>query len=254
MIYTHSRYKNRRFASGGAVTAEKPPDGLETAASIQRDVEKAVASGDFNAQADAYRRLGNAEMGHGGGGQPDDASVAFQKQIDALRKSEEIQRQRQAAPSAQAVADHVKTVLEHIKSHPDMLKHQQVLAAAADEVKSGDHGFAEHSLPYFDLVKQNFERRMQEQPPADEPEPAPRRKRSIERDDPSAMSRFVSAPVSRGDNGRGSFSEGSRADSPGRITLSAEQVHMAKTLGMSVKDYAEGLLAMREQDELNDRR
>jgi hypothetical protein len=155
----------------------------------------------------------------------DEASRAFKKQIDALRRSEEIQRQRNADLSTQREhADHVKLIQEHIKSHPDMLKHPQVLAAAADEVGRGDHGLAVHSLAFFDRVKANFEDRLHRQS-MDEPAP--------------------SAPSRRA---RDTMSERQSGNRPGRITLSVEQKDMARRLGQSEVEYARGLIEMRERD------
>jgi hypothetical protein len=182
----------------------------------------------------------------------DEASRAFKKQIDALRRSEEIQRQRNADLSTQREhADHVKLIQEHIKSHPDMLKHPQVLAAAADEVGRGDHGLAVHSLAFFDRVKANFEDRLHRQS-MDEPAPsAPSRRArggAVDDDgDEPARTRFMSAPVSRewyGDT----MSERQSGNRPGRITLSVEQKDMARRLGQSEVEYARGLIEMRERD------
>ena len=58
----------------------------------------------------------------------------------------------------------------------------------------------------------------------------------------------MSAPVSRGDDGGGSYAREGTPDRPGRITLSIQQKDMARTLGLSDKEYAEKLLDMREID------
>ncbi len=179
-----SSYRPKPYRDGGAVTAETPPAGMETAASID---------GNHNHS-------------------PDEASEAFKRQIDALHQSE---------------------------------------AAAADEVgRDKSHGLAVHSLPFFDLVKANFEDRLRNSPPEEPVKPKRARGGAVDdddRDEPQ-RTRFMSAPVSRGDDGGGSFGHGHGSDKPGRITLSIEQKDMARRLGMSVKDYAEGLLEMRQTD------
>ena len=262
------RSRTPRFKDGGAVLeVDTPRAHIEVdKATAQRDVEKAMESGDFKAQSDAYRRLSKIESAEERAQRgvsididhsKDDASEAFQKQIDALRKAEKLQKDHLS--TTQEHADQVKVIGEYIKSHPDMLKHPQILAAAADEVGRGDHGLAVHSAPFFDLVKANFENRLANTSHSDDlPAMATpsKRKRGGAADvdeEPSTPRRFMSAPVSRewyGDT----MAERQSGNRPGRVTLSIEQKDMARRLGMSVEDYGRGLLEMRQADKEYDRR
>jgi hypothetical protein len=225
-----SSYRPKHYKDGGAVP-------LEAKVVDSEPMDKTVASIDVD---------------HG----DDTASSAFKGQIDALRKAEDTQRQRAAdLTTEQKYADHVREVTEHIKGHPDMIRHPQILAAAADEVGRGDHGLAVHSLPFFDLVKANFENRMRNEPPEQAPEPEepvkPRRKPEVD-DEVESMNERV-----RRGGGRvpSAWLERSVPDGrsynvrSGRVTLSIEQKDMARRLGQSEVEYAKGLLEMRKRDE-----
>jgi hypothetical protein len=236
-----SPYRPKHYKDGGAVP-------LEAKVVDSEPMDKTVASIDVD---------------HG----DDTASSAFKGQIDALRKAEDTQRQRAAdLTTEQKYAHHVREVSEHIRSHPDMVKNPEVLAAAADEVgRDTSHGLAVHSMPFFDLVKANFEKRLAAQAPEQNQEPdepvRPRRTRGgaddgeSSEDDRARARRLgysASGYISRDPIG-GTIALGTRyGDSPGRVTLSAEEKDLCRRTGQSEKDYAMGKLQLRE-DKANGR-
>jgi hypothetical protein len=290
MVYTHSRYKNRapldvqvdtpeaHIAADKATDAalprlikmaENPGPEIDAVATARRDIEKATASGDFNAQSDAYRRLAKAEraarpqasidISHG----DDDASTAFQKQIDALRQSEAIQKQRHQLAAKHGLTPNQSAFLEHNPSfpnHPDVAKRALMAAHAEGHAEDSDafhasvhrHFHAEVGTIHPDHLVERGGMRPDDNPErADErPPPKPRqRQRQMDNDDDdlAGRGRFVSAPVSRDvPDGR---SYGEREQSRGRVTLSIEQKDMARRLGQSDVEYARGLIEMRKRDE-----
>lgn len=155
----------------------------------------------------------------------------------------------------------MKVVQEYIKAHPDMIKHPQVLAQAADEVSRGDHGYPEHSLAYFDLVKANFEDRMRNEPPPEEPV-KPKHKPEVslrngsavvagDIDEPHRGDRSAFGYASRdrvvGNSAMDRYWFGGGEDRPGKVTLSIAQKEAARIAGISEKEYAEQVLRLREE-------
>jgi hypothetical protein len=264
MAYTHSRYK----AAPPHVEIDTPAAHIVIdKATAQRDVERAMESGDFKAQSDAYRRLSKIESAEERAQRgvsididhsKDDASEAFQKQIDALRKSEDIQRQRQQLAKQHGLTPNQAAFLHHNPSfphHPEVAKRALMLAHAEGHPEDSDafhtavHNHFHHEIGTIhsdELVKRGS-MRPPETEPEEEPPTKPKRKVSMDIDDDvSAPRRFYSAPVSRETRANGYG--GSAGNSPGRITLNAEQKSMAKTLGQTEVEYARGLLEMRERD------
>jgi hypothetical protein len=176
----------------------------------------------------------------------DEASQAFQKQIDALRKSEDIQRQRHAAVASQhgLTPNQMRFLQENpsFPHHPEVAKRALMAAHAeghADDsdlfhIAVGKHFTNEIGSIHSDVLADRHE-----------PEPKPRhRKPKMDDDDEVSRGRFVSAPVSRGDSGGGSFGRGSGADRPGRVTLSAEEKDLCRRTGQSEVEYARGKIDM----------
>jgi hypothetical protein len=160
--------------------------------------------------------------------QQDGASAAFQAQIDALRRSEDIQRDR-AAKEAR--------VQQILKANPDMLSNPDITAMAEREVLKMGH--EPYSDQFHEAVKNSFDQHMGRKSKPDtapmfEPLPEPR------------TSSFVSAPVSRETQANGSFN--SHGERPGVVHLTLEMKDMARRLGQTEAEYARGLEAMRARD------
>jgi hypothetical protein len=211
---TRIKTRYRKFATGGFVQPEP------SAAPIAPDM---VMSIDTDAAPQSHS---------------DDASVALQRQIDALRHSEQIQSQR--VSEAQQVAQ----VQAFIAEHPAMLENPGLLKLAAHAVGNEGHGLEPHSREFFERVKNNFEKRIErfnapdDLSPSTEPTPkffeVPKPK---VRGNPS----MYSAPVSREVPGSNYQS------SPSRITLTVEQKDMARRLGQTELEYGLGLLDLQRK-------
>jgi hypothetical protein len=206
-----SRYK--QFAAGGAVQAEPP-------AAPMPDV---VMSVDTDLSAD-------------------DASEQFKKQIDALRHSEQIQRQRVSD------AQQVEQVRNYISQHPAMLENPGLLKLAAHEVGNGDHGLEAHSPEFFNLVKANFENRMRRLNEPDDLSPSAETPKFFEPPEPRGSPSMFSAPVSRSIPGSSpEATEVASGRKASRVTLSIEQKDMARRLGQTEAEYALGLLELKRR-------
>jgi hypothetical protein len=171
----------------------------------------------------------------------DDASRAFQLQIDALRQSEEIQRQR-AAQAAQAQPALTLKEAAFLKAHPDFLNDHDLAHQALVRAHQGGH--IADSDEFHKAVGEHF--RALKPPAVETPERPLKAKRAYdyEADDdgPSERSVMVSAPVSR------EVPSSHYPERPGRITLTPEMKDMARRLGQSEVEYARGLIEMRERD------
>jgi hypothetical protein len=210
----------RKYAAGGAVKASIHT-GPETSVAIDSDASpKQIAD----------------SLEH------DDASHAFAGQIAALRRSEEIQRERQAAQPGlsrhETLAQWQRqgiTAAQHdfLKRHDHMVDQPEALKAANAHAVAQGHQV--DSPSYFAAIASHFAAAASK----------PKAKREVMDDEPS-MSRasLWSAPVSRDHVPSAS---GDKSNS--RVTLSVEQKSMAKTLGQSEAEYARGLLAMRARDD-----
>jgi len=215
---TKSHY--RKFRDGGAVTADTPP--VPPVAIIDIDRNDTA---------------------------PDDASRAFQKQIDALRRSEQIAKDRAAQMAAPQLsrADTIKKWQQNGLSDPqaaflsangEMVDNPNALEAATRQAHLAGH---EADTPaYFDSVKNYFHRHMN--PPVAEPEPAT----EIELP-PSMPSRgsMYSAPVNR----EGPATGYSGGDGPGKVRLTASMKEAARVSGISEREYAEQVLRLRREKE-----
>jgi hypothetical protein len=213
-----SNYK--RYESGGAVLAETTL-APEATIAIDTDSPKAAAAAD--------------------------ASVALQKQVEALRQSEQAAKDR-AAPETRAdivkrwkangLSDAQEAFLNqnlHMADVPHLLE-----AATA---YARHRGHAEDSPDFFEAVKTYHDKHMS--PPEPEFEPPSRSSRDYSTDsDAPVRASIVSAPVSR--TVPGGYSDSSRSN---KVTLSAEEKDIANRMGMSLNDYAAGKLDMQQRKE-----
>jgi len=85
----------RKFATGGAVLADPSAPTPEVAIAIDTDSHAAAVA--------------------------DDASVAFQKQIDALRKSEQLAKDRAVQATAPALNREQRVQLMRQQGHPSIM-------------------------------------------------------------------------------------------------------------------------------------
>jgi hypothetical protein len=189
----------KRFQTGGAVLADTPP--VPPVAII--DVDRNDNDGD-------------------------DASLAFQKQIEALKESERIQQQR-AAQAAQ--------VDQIIRQNPSMLKHPDLVTRAEREALQSGHA-PPYSSAFHDEVRNIFEEHLNQRL---NPSPAPEFFEPL----PEASSRgaMVSAPVSRDSIPSSNYGE----RRSGSVRLSPQQKEAAAFAGVSEADYARGILELEER-------
>jgi hypothetical protein len=200
-----------------------------------------------------------------------DASRAFQTQIDALRKSEQMQRGH-ASMSREEKSQHWREngiggddlkYLHELEDNPHI-----TVMAVADARKQG---LPEDTQQFHAAVKSNFRKLLPQltrelSDPVRELEAAYQigdvkaqaeitdriSKANIARaraedDSDSGRGRIVSAPVSRGDSGGGSYSNSGGGERHGRVTLSAEQKSAAAFSGISEAEYAKQLLRLRAE-------
>jgi hypothetical protein len=192
--------------------------------------------------------------------QTDETAAALQKQIDALRQSEQLQRQQaehtarlqqqqfQQPATREQKLDAWKNLgmpadeAKFLEDHPIMIDCAALTAVSAREAEAAGH--ARGSAEFLNAVKSNFDRHLAdvqsqqqiEQPamPQDTPaffRPAPPQAR------PRSNGPIVSAPPSREVP-----SGGPRADetNPRYVHLTSEEKSVAASLGQSEVDYARG--------------
>jgi hypothetical protein len=245
----------RKYARGGAVPLDveidTPRSHIETEA-ITDQMMHAHEDHDFEPKVE-----------HG------DASVAFQGQIDALRRSEQMQRGH-AGMSREEKSQHWRDngiggddlqYLHELEDHP-----QITVAAVADARKQGH---AEDTQQFHQAVKTNFRKLLPQLKQSDHVaeledayaagdvgrqaeittriSKAETARARLEDEDESdrRRGRIVSAPVSRDTMGTGGGSYG--ADRPGKVTMTPEMKMAAKISGISETEYAQQVLRLREE-------
>lgn len=264
MARTKSHY--RKFRDGGAVTPSAPLH-IE----VNSEASHVAADHATAHMLPALNRAVNVDVdvvqhdsglsGHSPAtaGDENDASVAFQRQIDALRKSEAAQRQRQAqqVPTSRAgrileyrnagFSDDQSQYFTALEQNPD-LTHQAIMAAREQG------GVDEGSQVFHDAVRHHFEQlsagapTVRTPPPEAPLEPSPRANEFFEAPASSRRSvgGMVSAPVSR------NVPSTTYNERPGRVTLSAQEKELCRHTGQSEVDYARGKIQL-EEDKRNGR-
>lgn len=205
-----------------------------------------------------------------------DASVAFQGQIDALRKAEQNQREQNEqfqrdrfTMSREDRTQHWRDQgiggadLDYMNALSDN-PHVTVMAVA----DARKQGHAEDTDEFHNAVRSNFHRLLpqlsEQSDPVHDLEAAYQRgdvsgqadatkriskaetaRARLEDESDRARGRIVSAPVSRDTMGTGGGSYGDNR--PGRVTLSIAQKEAAKIAGISEKEYAENVLRLRAE-------
>jgi hypothetical protein len=183
----------------------------------------------------------------------EDPTLALQKQIEELRKSEEIQRQRHAAMAhaqahpptreqklelwrSQGMSD---TEAEFLRANPELIDMPELTAFAANEAARQGHGRGTeaHMNATREIFRQHLAHLQTQAAPA--PEPAffaP----SLPPEPPAAdRSSLYAAPVSRE-----TPSGGYREPIPSRIILSAEEKSIAAAAGISDVAYAKNKMRL----------
>jgi hypothetical protein len=224
-MYTKTRYKPKPYRDGGAV----------------------LADAEINIEVPADRLKPEAAEPAG-----DDASVAFQRQIDALKESERIQRER----AAQATPALTLREQAFLKANPDFLDDHDIAHKALMQAHQAGH--IQDSDEFHAAVKSNW----QALRPTAEAEAAQRDlEKAFELGDVKAQrlatdriskanleqvnSSFVSAPVSRETQANGGYN--SYGDRPGRVTLTVAMKEAARIAGISEREYAENVLRLRQE-------
>ena len=201
--------------------------------------------------------------------QPDDASTAFQGQIDALRRAEAhvaqaaTQPQHNLTPRQQAFLDANPEMLDqperlsralldaHKAGHePDSdafhkhvedvyrIQHLEVAAANAARHEGHQPGSAEHRAASDHHLDRLIDSVNDEPPKFFKPKPLPeRRPIGIEN---MATSLAKSDPVIGDTASQRYFRDSSQSTNPTKITLSPQEKEIARTLGQSEVDYARG--------------
>jgi hypothetical protein len=165
----------------------------------------------------------------------DAAAEALKGQLETLKRGEAMQRQHAEMHLKVAEAEHA-----FLQAHPELMQHQQITQHAAGLAQQQGHvrgsaEFNEAVLRNFHQTLKELEQQVQEPPPMYRPAPQP---------EPSERPRsdIVSAPVSREAPSAG---DGSRASSRS-ITLSAEERHFARTIGLSEAQYAQQKMRLQQ--------
>ena len=227
-MYTKTRYKPKPYRDGGAV----------------------LADAEINIEVPADRLKPEADSSAG-----DDASRAFQLQIDNLKEAEQLQRQRAAQAAA---APRALTLREQafLKANPDFLDDHNLAHQALMQAHQAGH--IQDSDEFHAAVKSNW----QALRPTAEAEAAQRDlEKAFELSDVKAQrlatdriskanleqvnSSFVSAPVSRETQANGGYN--SYGDRPGRVTLTVAMKEAARIAGISEREYAENVLRLRQE-------
>jgi hypothetical protein len=198
----------KRFQNGGAVLAEAPAS--DVVASV--DVDAPMLS-------------------------DDEASNALRVQIDALRESERIQKERNTVPQLTA------RQAAFIQANPNFLRHPEIAREALMAAHQAGH--EQDSDEFHRAVKAVFDAKMM-----------PRQESTAyltgslrpgytpdDVDFPTTSSRnFVSAPVSRE-----SKFNGHSEKTQNRVTLTPAMKEAARISGISERDYAEQVLRLRQE-------
>jgi hypothetical protein len=232
------RYKDGgRVLPDGTVVGTPTPDPLHVEIDTPRAHIAADAATDHLLRAvEAGPPAATVDIDHS-----DDASLAFQRQISALRQSEEIQRQR-AAQAAQARSALTKNEIQFLEENPDFLDDHEIAHKALMKAHQGGH--VADSDEFHSAVKEHWQAL---KPPAVKTAPAPD---FFEPPEPRQRNSIVSAPPSRDTQANGSYNK--YGDRPGRVTLSVAQLEHAKISGLTPREYAEQVIRLREAKENGD--
>ena len=173
----------------------------------------------------------------------DAASLALKRQIEALRRSEEIQRQQAAQLAAQRPPTREEKLamwrqqggmhdaeLRFLEANPELIDIPQLTAFAANEALKAGH--ERGSEAHMETTKKLFHEYLASmQAPAATPDffkPLPAKA------PPDRSSRITSAPVSREVPSGGPRPE----TNPDKVILSAEEMEIARSSGISAAEYA----------------
>ena len=223
--------------------------GLDVAPNLAVNIDDAAA----HAAADR----GTEQMLHHMEGGDSDPSAAFQSQIDALRQAEKYQRE---AASPQLSANQARFLAENPAFVESFANNPNLLIPAFRSAHLAGH---EPDSPEFHAhVKQAFEAGNAEMTPRGwapdrtpkfyEPKPMPEPDSGPDPD--HKRGRIVSGPVSR-EGPAGTRASDYDGSSPSRVTLTAQEKSIARSIGQSEADYARGKieLARRKADGFYDR-
>lgn len=193
----------------------------------------------------------------------DAAKLALVRQIEALKQSEQLQRQRHAAMAHAQRPTHDQ-LLQHwrannnmseadenfLRENPAMIDNSQLAALAATE--AAQQGHARDTDAHRQATKAIFDQRLahlqaqaransapQEPPKFFKPAPPPA---------PPDRAAMYSAPVSR-EVPTGAY----REPSPSSVTLSQDQLAIAAASGISPVEYARNLLKLEAQKRRGER-
>lgn len=206
------------------------------AESAQRDLVTAQTNGDFQASADAQRRLSRAEAKMVS--LEDNKNELEHRKNMAIARAEE-EKNRRPAPQNLSVEQQIdsNTALmpsqkEWLKSHPDAWTDQRKnMRLQGAHVEAEDQGLVPGTKAYFDYldVRLGYKKAEAEEVDDEEDEaPPPRR---------TERRTLVSAPVSRA----GATPSG-KPSSRTKITLTPKQQEAAAIAGIDPQTYAQNLL------------
>lgn len=245
---SRTKTKYRKYAEGGSVplTAEVDTPASHLAAD--------VATSQLMDAAETAQHSVSMDV------PSDDASVAFQHQIDALRQAEAKQRQRQGMPQtradriaqwrSQGFSRDQAEYFNELKENPE-ITHQAVMRARQDGP------IDENSQAFHDKVRANFQllqgvhpadvKLDEETPPkvSGAHEPVSVKRHSPVLPEVQNNPSLFSAPVSRetsANGGRDSYGE-----RPGQVRMTPAMKEHARISGISEAEYAENVLRLRQE-------
>jgi hypothetical protein len=189
--------------------------------------------------------------------QADRAKFALLRQIEAMKRAEQVQRQQhleyqRVALNGQPLSRDEKleqwrqqglTAREalFLREHPTMIDHPEVASFAANAALAA--GLERDTDRYWQAVTENFDKAMSHlkaQAEAREPTPDFFRAPEVKPKPVRSAAHFVSAPVSR------EIPSGTGTRSPSKVTLNAQHLEAAKIAGVSPTEYARQLLKLNE--------
>ena len=191
----------------------------------------------------------------------DDAALALQRQIDALRVSEDMQRQHAAQAAnrrpptrdqllhlwrSQGMAEPEEAFL---RENPEMIDHAAITALAANQAAQRGHerGTDAHRHATREIFHQHLAHLQAQAPANSAPPPTAAFFQPPAPPAPPDRAAMYSAPVSRGEVG------GYREPSPSQVRLTLEQKEIARASGISETAYARNLLRLEREKRSGER-
>jgi hypothetical protein len=185
----------------------------------------------------------------------DAATLRLQKQLDELKRSEELQRQHAQMTHTQPSREQllhawrqggmIPADEEFLRANPALIDNPRLTALAANEAaQRHERGTDDHRRATKELFDHHLARLQARAQPAAEP---PEFFRAPPPPEPRSAASIVSAPVSRGEVG------GYREPSPSSVRLTPDELEIPRASGISPVEYARNKIRMQKEQRSGDR-